>query len=371
MRALLRPGDPAPWFVAANTSSAKYHFHTAAGRYVLLCFFGSTRHRLADQALRAVMANRALFDEEKVAFFGVTIDPQDKAEGRLRPMLPGIRFFWDFDRAVSRLFGALDDGAAGSSVSYRGFWLLLDPMLRVMTAMPFAESEAMMRQIAALPPVARHAGTETPAPVLVLPRVFEPEFCRHLIGLYEAHGGTESGFLSVIDGKIVDVLDHEFKRRSDYVIADEATRTAANARLGQRLMPEIFKVFHYQATRIERFIVACYDGKDGGFFRAHRDNSPKDESHRRFAVTLNLNDDFDGGELRFPEFGPLTYRAPTGGAVVFCCSLLHEATPVTRGRRYAFLPFLYDEEAEKTRLANEGRIVGGPGDYRQVLSQLP
>ena len=38
-----------------------------------------------------------------------------------------------------------------------------------------------------------------------------------------------------------------------------------------------------------------------------------------------------------------TYRPPTGGAVVFCCSLQHEATPVTRGRRYAFLPFLYGE----------------------------
>ena len=27
---------------------------------------------------------------------------------------------------------------------------------------------------------------------------------------------------------------------------------------------------------------------------------------------------------------------------MFSCSLLHEATRVTRGRRYAFLPFLYD-----------------------------
>ena len=76
-------------------------------------------------------------------------------------------------------------------------------------------------------------------------------------------------------------------------------------------------------------------------------------AHRRFAVSINLHaEDFEGGDLRFPEFGPRTYRPPTGGAVVFSCSLQHEATPVTRGRRYAFLPFFYDEEGERIRLAN-------------------
>ena len=54
--------------------------------------------------------------------------------------------------------------------------------------------------------------------------------------------------------------------------------------------------------------------------------------HRRFAVTLNLNDGFEGGELWFQEFGPRRYRPPPGGAAVFSCSLLHEARPVTAGR---------------------------------------
>ena len=70
-------------------------------------------------------------------------------------------------------------------------------------------------------------------------------------------------------------------------------------------------------------------------------------------MTINLNaEDFSGGGLRFPEFGPTEYRAPTGGAVVFSCSLLHQAMPVTAGRRYAFLPFLYDEAAAKIREEN-------------------
>jgi predicted 2-oxoglutarate/Fe(II)-dependent dioxygenase YbiX len=43
--------------------------------------------------------------------------------------------------------------------------------------------------------------------------------------------------------------------------------------------------------------------------------------------------------------------------VVFSCSLLHEATPVTRGKRYVYLPFLYDEAAVKIREENQ-RFVG-------------
>jgi predicted 2-oxoglutarate/Fe(II)-dependent dioxygenase YbiX len=32
--------------------------------------------------------------------------------------------------------------------------------------------------------------------------------------------------------------------------------------------------------------------------------------------------------------------------VIFSCSLIHEVTPVTAGRRYAFLPFIHDEAAQ-------------------------
>ena len=79
-------------------------------------------------------------------------------------------------------------------------------------------------------------------------------------------------------------------------------------------------------------------------------NTTLGTAHRRFAVTINLNSrDYDGGEIWFPEFGPRMYKAPSGAAIVFSCSLLHEVPPVTRGRRYAFLPFLYDASAAEVR----------------------
>jgi predicted 2-oxoglutarate/Fe(II)-dependent dioxygenase YbiX len=79
-------------------------------------------------------------------------------------------------------------------------------------------------------------------------------------------------------------------------------------------------------------------------------------AHRKFACSINLNDDFQGGDLRFAEFGPTTYRPPVGGAVVFSCALLHEATRVTAGRRYAFLPFFYDDAGAEVLRAYQARI---------------
>ena len=79
-------------------------------------------------------------------------------------------------------------------------------------------------------------------------------------------------------------------------------------------------------------------------------------------MTINLNaEEFEGGDLVFPEFGRTAYRAPTGGAVVFSCSLLHQALPVTEGERFAFLPFLYDDAAAKIREANAQFIGASRG----------
>lgn len=50
---------------------------------------------------------------------------------------------------------------------------------------------------------------------------------------------------------------------------------------------------------------------------------------------------------------------------MFSCSLLHAVSKVTHGRRYVFLPLLYDEEAVKiyevnNRYLGEGVAVHQP-----------
>jgi predicted 2-oxoglutarate/Fe(II)-dependent dioxygenase YbiX/peroxiredoxin len=364
----LLPGDPAPWFKQRSTSSPNYAFDIAAGRYVVMCFFGTARDSAGQMAITTVQANRDLFDDVKACFFGVSIDEQDQETGRVSAMLPGLRYFWDLDFSVSQLYGALPTNVKpGNPVPPRRFWMALDPMLRVRAVFPFkddgSDRNEVMAYVRALPPVELFAGLEIPAPVLIIPNVFEPELCRHLIKLYEQHGGEESGFMREVNGKTMGIHDPNHKKRKDYVIDDSELIQDIQGRIVRRINPEIEKVHFFRPTRMERYIVSCYAAEDGGHFRAHRDNTTKGTAHRRFAVSINLNNDFDGGELRFPEYGPRSYKAPPGGAVVFSCPLLHSVSMVTRGRRYAFLPFLYDDAAARIRERNNTFLDESVGRY--------
>jgi predicted 2-oxoglutarate/Fe(II)-dependent dioxygenase YbiX len=140
-------------------------------------------------------------------------------------------------------------------------------------------------------------------------------------------------------------------------VLNPQVRDVIRGQIVRRLLPAIDRFFQFQATRMDRYIVACYDSATGGHFYRHRDNINAGGQHRRFAVTINLNGDYDGGDLTFPEFGTRTYRAPHGGAVVFSCGALHQVTPMTRGKRYAFLAFLYSEADARLREFNNAKIA--------------
>ena len=76
-----------------------------------------------------------------------------------------------------------------------------------------------------------------------------------------------------------------------------------------------------------------------------------------FAMTLNLNaGEYEGGELRFPEYGPHLYSPGRGEAIVFSCSLVHEALDVTRGDRYVLLAFLYGEDGARQKREMQRRM---------------
>jgi predicted 2-oxoglutarate/Fe(II)-dependent dioxygenase YbiX/peroxiredoxin len=367
----LEPGDPAPWFHQRSTAATDHAFDLSAGRYIVLCFFGSMRDALGAAAIECIIKNRDYFDDTRLSFFGVSHDPRDEIEGRVRQHLPGIRIFWDADGLVSRLYGALPkdvDVDNRSHLAYRQYWLVIGPTLRIQHVIPFApdgsDAIALFERLASLPPPGCFAGVELQAPILYLPKVFELDFCNQLLACYREDGGREFGMMREVDGRTVEFKNHAFKRRKDYIIDDPALVGQIDARIQRRIAPEILKVYCFKATRTERHIVGCYSAEDGGHFRAHRDNGTRGTSHRRFAVSVNLNSDFDGGDLSFPEYGPQGFRPPAGGAVVFSCSLLHAVSRVTRGSRYAFLPFLFDEEAARLREFNNQFLGPGVGKYQ-------
>jgi peroxiredoxin/predicted 2-oxoglutarate/Fe(II)-dependent dioxygenase YbiX len=366
----LLPGDPAPHFVQRSCANPRYTFASAAGRYLVLCFFGSAADPQGRAAIDAAMARPELFDDTHASFFGVSVDPGDEATARVADRYPGYRFLWDADLQVSKLYGVVPtETLAGSGgLRMRRMWLVLDPTLRILHVEPFrpdgGDAAAVLDYVAQLPPPERFAGVELQAPILLLPNVFEPAFCRRLIEVYQTQGGEESGFMREENGKTVLVHDHGHKRRRDVEVTDRALIGELQARILRRVVPEIEKVHQFHATRMERYLVACYSAEEGGHFRAHRDNTTKGTAHRRFAVSINLNSEFEGGEISFPEYGPRGFKPPPGGAVVFSCSLLHAVSRVTAGERYAFLPFLYDDAAAKIREANIGYLGDGTAHYK-------
>lgn len=340
-----------------------YTFSNAAGRYIVLCFFASAGDMPGRRALAAVTAGRAVFDDRHASLFGVTIDPADEHRDMVKTSVPGIRFFYDFDLSVSRLYGVADAQAvAGRTRGHTRMWVILDPMLRVLRVVPFADdgSDAanVLAFVAGLPSPGLFAGIERQAPVLLLDNVFEPELCRLLIDGYDAAGGEESGFMREQDGRTVLVSDVRHKRRKDHLVTDPALLQQVRDRIRARIVPEIEKVFQFKVTRMERYLVGCYAAADGGHFSAHRDNTTRGTAHRRFAVSINLNATFKGGQVSFPEFGPRGYKPPPGAAVVFSCSLLHAVSRVIEGQRFAFLPFLYDDAAAAIRERNAAFVDG-------------
>jgi predicted 2-oxoglutarate/Fe(II)-dependent dioxygenase YbiX len=174
------------------------------------------------------------------------------------------------------------------------------------------------------------------APVLVLPRVFEPEFCTQVIRLWHKGDHRDSG----VSSRYGNVNVSHLKQTEDYTVVEPMMQKAISDRLAYRIGPELTKVFAFDRQfAFDAHVVLSYSAEGKHFFGAHRDNGAPTTADRAFALSLNLNDDFDGGELVFPEYAGVKVSPPAGAAAVFSCSLLHRALPVTRGRRFVLTTF--------------------------------
>ncbi len=179
------------------------------------------------------------------------------------------------------------------------------------------------------------------APVLIVPGVLDRDYCMRLIDLHSTGNSQPTGVTRGDRRHRTTVIDTTSKIRRDHFVVDPSVDGEIKALLTKRVLPELMKAFDFRPKRGERFKLTCYDSSEGGFFDCHRDTVDS-SGGRRFALSLNLNTGaFEGGCLRFPEYGPDLYRPDTGAALVFSCQLAHEVTPVTSGRRYALLTFFH------------------------------
>lgn len=318
-------GERAPDFVLPGPDGTPGRFYGhAGGRPTAVVILGSRASGTATSALAQALQSRA-----DLAACWITRD---------RSVLPaGVMGWVDADGAVAARFGADPDTDTV---------VVLDPNLRV-AAVVAADIGA--DHVIALLEGCRHAepavSVSRQAPVLMVPRVLDDATCAGLIEQCRIDS-AETGVELSGNGARSESIDPALKRRRDLTVADQAQLKWLSATVGRRLMPELERAFAFRATRFEGFKVAWYDEESGGFFAAHRDNLTVSTAHRVFGLSLNLNDDYEGGELGFPEYGNSLYRAPAGAAMVFSCALLHAVHPVVRGSRFVLLSFLFAEPAD-------------------------
>jgi len=279
-------------------------------------------------------------EDDSSALFEALPDLATVVVARREPKMKlGARVFIDSGGAVSAAYGVTEG---------KGRVVVLDPSLRVIRTV---ETEAPMGS--ALSKLVRDAVSELPrveprlllaqAPVLLVPRVLEPSVCEQLMEVFWTRGNQETGVETSERQMRTEAIRNELKRRRDHTVTDESLTNMLVRVVGRCVLPELQRAFSYSATRFEGFKIVRYDSDTGGFFRAHRDNLSPATAHRRFALSLNLNEGYEGGELSFPEYGPVRYRPAAGEALLFSGSLLHEVTEVTSGERFALLSFLFGE----------------------------
>ena len=330
-------GERAPDMVLPDASgtSTRYYAH-AGGRPALLVFAGGD----SDAHLPALARGLDGVSPDRLSVHVVAPGYPDDEVG----------------------FAVLIDADGRAATTYRTGGLpiayVLDPNLRVRNALPFDDGRAVaaatLELLDELTPDRPPAQIVTQAPLLVVPDVLDEAQCAELIEVWESDH-EQTGVEATTEGRRAEQVSAQLKRRSDHIVRDAERSRALATAVGRRVMPELFKAFAYRGTRFEGFKIACYEATDRGFFSAHRDNLSPSTAHRRFALTLNLNDEYEGGQLRFPEYGPDLYRPPRGGALLFSCSHLHEVLDVTAGRRFVLLSFVFsDPPAQASQAAGGG-----------------
>jgi predicted 2-oxoglutarate/Fe(II)-dependent dioxygenase YbiX len=342
-------GERAPAFVLRLQQGTPTRFYAiAGGRPVVLIFCESDRSdmvRSFSTQLEAGAPGRvSVFAVQYAESLEASSQETSHADHGFLPV------FCDVDGKVRTAYRLPADGGT--------MLYLLDPNLRVLEALSLADPGRTARAITAIVadafPETEPVEVLAQAPVLLIPNILPPQVCAELMDVWENQGNVETGVEQSHAGRREDIIRPDRKRRRDHIVQDDRLMRRLISTIGRRVMPEVWKAFAFQATRFEGFKIVCYDAAAGGFFRAHRDNLSPSTAHRRFALTLNLNDDYEGGHLRFPEYGSHLYRPETGCALLFSCAHLHEVTEVTEGRRFALLSFLFGDAEVRNRQKSKG-----------------
>jgi len=336
----VQPGDALPFCYGMAADRRFYSSESQAGRPAVMVLIGHAAGLAADATIAALLCRADAFAERNADL--VILGEEDMVRARRRDAL-----------SPARLVDCGGEFLKSCGVSpCETVVLAVDRNRRVALRLSSCgDTDVAAACLACLDRLPREDARDIvlPAPVLILPNLLSSLQCRHLIDLFESRPSMEGEIATIDrDGMPASRVDRDKKRRRDVPIGpDDPLHPLLCETLLRRCVPEIARAFQSKIVHIDRLLLARYD-ESGGWFRRHRDNVGAQVAFREFAISVNLNtEEYEGGHLLFPEYNDHRYRPPTGGGVIFSASLLHEAAPVTRGRRYVLLTFFYSDVAEQ------------------------
>jgi predicted 2-oxoglutarate/Fe(II)-dependent dioxygenase YbiX/peroxiredoxin len=365
IRALpLECGAFIPFFSAFDHEGKRREIHNYAGKNAALIFITNNELLYLAKFFAALRRSQQAFARRQmhvICIFRLSVQELREVYEHYDVWAP----IWsDPDGLISASFGIEDQ----QGPQKRAFAFLVSRNLQVLRGYEFGNIENFMGDIVhdadKLAPNLEHHLVAGHAPVLVVPNVLDQGMCQRLIQYWQAEGERFEGKIGADENSN---YSQSWKIRTDTHVTNEL-QTELDEKLAWNLFPELEKVTGLRVTRREEYKIGCYDGARGGFFNQHRDNFEPGLAYRRYAMTLNLNDDFQGGELQFPEYGGGLYKPSAGTAVIFPCSLMHRANKVTAGQRYMLVSFFYGEEEAQQRASYRQAkgYVGSMDDHKIV-----
>ena len=167
---------------------------------------------------------------------------------------------------------------------------------------------------------------EVHIPYLLIENALDKDLLKKVINFYnqKKNGGK--------------VISHQNSGKDRlHVHPDAELEKELDHKISRSVLPELRKVFYFDAEYRELYKICSYDAETSGRFHPHRD-TPAPYQHRKYALSLFLNDDYEGGEFVLPEYG-LKVKPKANTAFIFPGISTHQVLPVTKGSRMTIISF--------------------------------
>jgi hypothetical protein len=306
----LLPGDRVPDFILPDPATRLHNFYDLpGGRPILLVLASNTARPDQWNEIKLLAEFAPLIDDAGVDLVIISNDGVESL-AMVSKIIPAPAVWLADIRGVVNQ--ALRAGAKYEFTGVVSF--LLDANQRVIAQRGLEPGHAswafsVMKSLQREAPLT----LTNAAPILLLPRVLDLETCSKISALLPAEPGAVA----------------------PRAIADAELAAVVSVQLLRRVGPEVDKVFSFDDFVFESLALR----REAGAAAEHpgspqRDNRDPETTGRSFSVILDLDAEaYQGGGLRFPEYGPHIYRPGTGAAVVHAGGLQRELLPLEGGQR--------------------------------------